>query len=33
MKPGRILRASLDGPVARLVVVQPEQKRVIDLAT
>ncbi len=33
MKLGRILRESLDGPVPRLVVVQPERERVIDLAT
>jgi 2-keto-4-pentenoate hydratase/2-oxohepta-3-ene-1,7-dioic acid hydratase in catechol pathway len=33
MKLGRILRASLDESVPRLVVVQPEHNRVIDLAT
>jgi 2-keto-4-pentenoate hydratase/2-oxohepta-3-ene-1,7-dioic acid hydratase in catechol pathway len=33
MKLGRILRDSLEGAVARLVVVQPEHGRVIDLAT
>jgi 2-keto-4-pentenoate hydratase/2-oxohepta-3-ene-1,7-dioic acid hydratase in catechol pathway len=33
MKLGRILRESLQGMVPRLVVVQPEQKRVIDLVT
>lgn len=32
MKFGRILRDSPDGPIARLVVVEPEKKRVIDLA-
>lgn len=32
MKFGRILRDSPDGKVARLVVVQPEKNRVIDLA-
>src|SRR5215471_1366290 len=32
MKLGRILRASLEGFVPRLVVVQPESARVIDLA-
>lgn len=32
MKLGRILRESLEGAVPRLVVVQPEQNRVIDLA-
>jgi 2-keto-4-pentenoate hydratase/2-oxohepta-3-ene-1,7-dioic acid hydratase in catechol pathway len=31
MKLGRILRDSPDGKVARLVVVQPDKKRVIDL--
>ena len=33
MKLGRILRNSLEGSVPRLVVVQPERKCVIDLAT
>ena len=33
MKLGRILRASLEGAVPRLVVVQQEHRRVIDLAT
>ena len=33
MKLGRILRESLEGAVQRLVVVQPEHGRVIDLAT
>ena len=33
MKLGRILRESFEGAVPRLVVVQPEQKRVIDLAS
>jgi 2-keto-4-pentenoate hydratase/2-oxohepta-3-ene-1,7-dioic acid hydratase in catechol pathway len=33
MKLGRILRETLEGAVPRLVAVQPEQKRVIDLAT
>jgi 2-keto-4-pentenoate hydratase/2-oxohepta-3-ene-1,7-dioic acid hydratase in catechol pathway len=33
MKLGRILRDALDGSVPRLVVVQPEQGRVIDLAS
>ncbi len=33
MKLGRILRESLEGAVPRLVVVQPESERVIDLAT
>ena len=33
MKLGRILRESLEGAVPRLVVVQPELERVIDLAT
>ncbi len=33
MKLGRITRKGLDGATARLVVVQPEQERVIDLAT
>lgn len=33
MKLGRILRESLEGAVPRLVVVQPEHERVIDLAT
>ncbi|HEX6109062.1 MAG TPA: fumarylacetoacetate hydrolase family protein [Ktedonobacteraceae bacterium] len=33
MKLGRILRESLEGAVPRLVVVQPEHGRVIDLAT
>ena len=33
MKLGRILRESLEGAVPRLVVVQPERERVIDLAT
>jgi 2-keto-4-pentenoate hydratase/2-oxohepta-3-ene-1,7-dioic acid hydratase in catechol pathway len=32
MKLGRILRESLEGAVPRLVVVQPEYERVIDLA-
>ncbi|MFY9812131.1 fumarylacetoacetate hydrolase family protein [Aquabacterium sp.] len=32
MKFGRILRDGLDGPTARLVVVEPEKGRVIDLA-
>jgi 2-keto-4-pentenoate hydratase/2-oxohepta-3-ene-1,7-dioic acid hydratase in catechol pathway len=32
MKLGRILRESLEGSVPRLVAVQPEQQRVIDLA-
>ncbi len=31
MKLARIAVAGLDGPIARLVVVQPEQQRVIDL--
>jgi hypothetical protein len=33
MKLGRILRESLEGPVPRFVVVQPEYERVIDLAS
>jgi 2-keto-4-pentenoate hydratase/2-oxohepta-3-ene-1,7-dioic acid hydratase in catechol pathway len=33
MKLGRILRESLEGAVPRLVVVQPEHERVIDLAS
>jgi len=33
MKLGRILRESLEGTVPRLVVVQPEYERVIDLAS
>ncbi len=33
MKLGRILRESLEGVVPRLVAVQPEQARVIDLAS
>jgi 2-keto-4-pentenoate hydratase/2-oxohepta-3-ene-1,7-dioic acid hydratase in catechol pathway len=33
MKLGRILRESLEGAIPRLVVVQPEHERVIDLAT
>jgi 2-keto-4-pentenoate hydratase/2-oxohepta-3-ene-1,7-dioic acid hydratase in catechol pathway len=33
MKLGRILRESLEGMVPRLVVAQPEHKRVIDLAS
>src|SRR5579884_395749 len=33
MKLGRILRESLEGAVPRLVVVQPERGRVIDLAS
>ena len=33
MKLGRILRESLEGMMPRLVVAQPEQDRVIDLAT
>jgi len=33
MKLGRILRESLEGAVPRLVVVQPEHERVIDVAT
>ena len=33
MKLGRILRESLEGAIQRLVVVQPEHGRVIDLAT
>ncbi len=33
MKLGRILRQTLEGSVPRLVAVQPEQKRVIDLAS
>ncbi len=33
MKLGRILRETLEGSVPRLVAVQPEQKRVIDLAS
>jgi 2-keto-4-pentenoate hydratase/2-oxohepta-3-ene-1,7-dioic acid hydratase in catechol pathway len=33
MKLGRVLRESLEGAVPRLVVVQPERERVIDLAT
>jgi 2-keto-4-pentenoate hydratase/2-oxohepta-3-ene-1,7-dioic acid hydratase in catechol pathway len=33
MKLGRILRESFEGSVPRLVVVQPEQGRVIDLAS
>src|SRR6266849_8188250 len=33
MKLGRILRESLEGAVPRLVLVQPEHRRVIDLAT
>ena len=33
MKLGRISRTSLEGAVPRLVVVQPEHERVIDLAT
>lgn len=32
MKFGRILRDSPDGKIARLVVVEPEKGRVIDLA-
>lgn len=32
MKLGRILRESFEGSVPRLVVVQPERNRVIDLA-
>ena len=32
MKLGRILRETLEGSIPRLVAVQPEQKRVIDLA-
>ncbi len=33
MKLGRILRQSLEGSIPRLVVVQPEHERVIDVAT
>jgi len=33
MKFGRILRETLEGAVPRLVAVQPEQERVIDLAS
>src|SRR5881227_3855232 len=33
MKLGRILRETLEGAVPRLVVVQPELERVIDLAS
>jgi 2-keto-4-pentenoate hydratase/2-oxohepta-3-ene-1,7-dioic acid hydratase in catechol pathway len=33
MKLGRVLRDTLEGAVPRLVVVQPERERVIDLAT
>jgi len=33
VKLGRILRESLEGAVPRLVVVQQEHERVIDLAT
>jgi 2-keto-4-pentenoate hydratase/2-oxohepta-3-ene-1,7-dioic acid hydratase in catechol pathway len=33
MKLGRILRESLEGAIPRLVVVQPERERVIDLAS
>ena len=33
MKLGCILRQSLEGTLSRLVVVQPEHERVIDLAT
>ncbi len=33
MKLGRILRESLEGSIPRLVVAQPEQERVIDLAS
>jgi 2-keto-4-pentenoate hydratase/2-oxohepta-3-ene-1,7-dioic acid hydratase in catechol pathway len=33
MKLGRVLRETLEGAVPRLVVVQPEQRHVIDLAT
>jgi 2-keto-4-pentenoate hydratase/2-oxohepta-3-ene-1,7-dioic acid hydratase in catechol pathway len=33
MKLGRILRESLEGTIPRLVVVQPEHERVIDLAS
>jgi 2-keto-4-pentenoate hydratase/2-oxohepta-3-ene-1,7-dioic acid hydratase in catechol pathway len=33
MKLGRILRETLEGAVPRLVAVQPEQERVIDLAS
>jgi 2-keto-4-pentenoate hydratase/2-oxohepta-3-ene-1,7-dioic acid hydratase in catechol pathway len=33
MKLGRVLRESLEGAVPRLVVVQPERGRVIDLST
>ena len=33
MKLGRILRESLEGAVPRLVVVQPEHERVVDLAS
>lgn len=33
MKLGRILRESFEGGIPRLVVAQPEQKRVIDLVT
>ncbi len=33
MKLGRILRDTFEGPVPRLVVVQPERGRVIDLAS
>jgi 2-keto-4-pentenoate hydratase/2-oxohepta-3-ene-1,7-dioic acid hydratase in catechol pathway len=33
MKLGRILRQSFEGAIPRLVVAQPEQERVIDLAT
>ena len=33
MKLGRILRQSFEGTIPRLVVAQPQQGRVIDLAT
>jgi 2-keto-4-pentenoate hydratase/2-oxohepta-3-ene-1,7-dioic acid hydratase in catechol pathway len=33
MKLGRVLRETFEGAVPRLVVVQPEQERAIDLAT
>ncbi len=33
MKLGRIRRDTLEGSVPRLVVAQPDQERVIDLAT
>src|SRR5579875_3982993 len=33
MKPGRIAHTGPDGLIPRLVAVQPEQRRVIDLAT